>query len=107
MNAIATDENIAGNRDACAGCALEAGFDAAFLLGKGEEGVITADCGAAEPLQHRIAQNPLQMPAVNGELWHLVASLHSARLAPYLLAETVGVDQLARSDCHLVKPGQQ
>src|SRR5262249_15100100 len=107
MNAVAANENVAGACRARAVRVLEAGFDAVFLLGKGDKGVITTDRGAAKSLPYRIAQQALQMPAVNGELRHLVASLHSARLAPNLLAEAIGVNQLARPDCHFVEPGQQ
>src|SRR5262245_24635915 len=89
MNAVAANENVAGACRARAVRVLEAGFDAVFLLGKGDKGVITTDRGAAKSLPYRIAQQALQMPAVNGELRHLVASLHSARLAPNLLAEAI------------------
>src|SRR5262245_25106184 len=83
MNAVAANENVAGDRRACAARALEAGFDAALLLGKGDKGGTTTDGGAAKPLPHGIAQHAWQIPAVKGELRHLVASFHSARLAPF------------------------
>ena len=108
MNAVAAHQNVAGDGDARAFGALpEAGFDGAFLLRKGTEDVAGAQCSPPQALPHRIAQNALQMTAMDRKLWHLIASLQSTRLAPYFLTEAVGIDQFARPDRHLVEPGQQ
>src|SRR5262249_13887283 len=62
---------------------------------------------ASEPVEHRLMKHALQPAAVDRELRHLVAGVEAARLAPDLLAVTVGVDQLARADRHLVEARQQ
>src|SRR4029453_18172445 len=99
MDAVAADENVARHRGARAlGECLEAGFDGAFLLREGREYVARAHRSPPQPLDRRVAQHALQLAAVDRELRHLVAGLHPARLAPDLLAEAVGVDQLARAD---------
>ena len=48
----------------------------------------------------------LQAAAVNGELRQIVAGVGAARLAPNLLAETVGVKQFVGADGDGVEPLQ-
>ena len=61
----------------------------------------------AEPRAHRLMDHALQPAAMDGELRHVVAGVDAARLAPDLLAEAVGVDQLVGADRDRVEPLQQ
>ena len=61
----------------------------------------------AEPRAHRLIDHALQAAAVNGELRHVEAGIDAARLAPDLLAEAVGVEQLVGADGDGVEPLQQ
>src|SRR5204862_1215067 len=46
-------------------------------------------------------------PAMDRELRHVVARVEPARLAPDLLAEAIGVEQLVRADRHGVESFEQ
>ena len=86
---------------------LKRALTAPSVLRERGEQVTRVHGGAPQPIDHGIAQDALQVAPVDGELRHLVAGLEPARLAPDLLAEAVGVDQLARAHADLVEPGQQ
>ena len=61
----------------------------------------------AEPRAHRLMDHALQPAAMHRELRHVVARVDAARLAPDLLAEPVGVDQLVGADRDRVEPLHQ
>ena len=61
----------------------------------------------AEPRTHRLVDHALQPAAMDRELRHVVAGIDAARLAPDLLAEAVGVDQLVGADRDGVEPLHQ
>ena len=61
-----------------------------------------ADAGAQCLVKHF-----LQAPAMNGELRIFIAGIRAARLAPDLLPEAVGVDELEGADGHRIKPLEQ
>ena len=65
------------------------------------------DAAFAEPRAHRLEDRALQPAAVDRELRHVVAGVEAARLAPDLLAEPVGVDQLEGADADGVEPVEQ
>ena len=65
------------------------------------------DAAFAEPRAHRLVDHALQPAAMDRELRHVVAGVEAARLAPDLLAEAVGVDQLVGADRDRVEPVQQ
>src|SRR5512144_2618127 len=56
---------------------------------------------------HRVINDALQPPAMDRELRHVVAGIGAARLAPDLLAEAIGVDQLEGPDRHRIEPFEQ
>src|SRR5712691_7129599 len=85
----------------------EIGGHAAFILAKRAEPVAGVDAGLAEPRPHRVIDDALQPPAMDGELRHVVARVGAARLAPDLLAEAVGVDQLVGPDRHRIETIEQ
>src|SRR5215813_11013688 len=98
MDAVAADEHIAGHRGASpVWRALEPGPDGALALGQGLEQVTRMDRLAPKPFNGGIAQHALQATTVDRQLRYLVACLEPARFAPDLLAEAVGIDQLARA----------
>ena len=80
---------------------------AAFILAEGAEPVAGVDARFAEPRPHRMVNDALQPPAMDGELRHVVAGIGAARLAPDLLAEAVGVDQLVGPDRRRIEPVEQ
>ena len=51
------------------------------------------DSVVADPHPCGVVENPLQPATVNGELRVVVAGLNTARFAPNLLTESVGIDQ--------------
>src|SRR4051812_30938355 len=61
----------------------------------------------AEPRARRLIDDALQAAAMDRELRHVVAGIEPARLAPDLLPEAIGVEQLAGTDRDRVEPLQQ
>src|SRR5262249_37258982 len=107
MNTVAADQTIAAASEPRTRCVREPGLDGALRWREGAEGMPATHRGPTEALPYGIAQEALQVAAVDRELRHLIAGFHPARLAPYLLAEAVGIDQLAGAHRHLVEPSQQ
>jgi hypothetical protein len=108
VDAVATHQDVAlGGEPLGLGTFPEAGLDAPFRLRERRERMARVHRLAAEPVEHCLVEHALQPAAVDGELRHLVAGVNPARLAPDLLAEAIGVDQLAGADRHLVEPRQQ
>src|SRR5215467_824390 len=98
MDAVAPNEHVARHRGAgTVADALEAGPDRALARGHGLEQVTRMDRLAPKPFNGGIAQHALQATPVDRQLRYLVACLEPARFAPDLLAEAVGIDQLARA----------
>ncbi len=58
-------------------------------------------------LDHRVVDDLLQPPAMDGELRHVVARMHPAQLAPDLLALPGEVGQLPCAHRHLVERVEQ
>ena len=61
----------------------------------------------AEPRPHRLVDHGLQSSAMDRELRDVVAGVEAARLAPDLLAEPVGVEQLVDADRDRIEPVEQ
>src|SRR6516162_2709067 len=85
----------------------ELSSDAGFVLPKCAEPMAGMHAGVAEPLAHRLIDDALQVAAMDRELRHVIAGVEAARLAPDLLAETVGVEQLVSADPHRIETLQQ
>ena len=85
----------------------EIGRHPALVLAKRAEPMAGVNARLADPRPRRVIDDALQPAAMNGELRHLVARIGAARLAPDLLAEAVGVDQLVGPDRHRVEPVEQ
>src|SRR6516225_4073117 len=80
---------------------------ASLVLGEAAEPMTGMDARFAQSRAHRIMNDPLQAPAVDGELRIFIAGVRAARLAPDLLPEAVGVDELEGADGHRIKPLEQ
>ena len=65
------------------------------------------DARFSEPRPHRLVDHALQPAAMNGELRNVVAGVEAARLAPDLLTETVGIEQLVGADRDRIEPLEQ
>ena len=85
----------------------EIGGNAAFILAKRTEPMAGMDSRFAQPRAHRVEDDTLQPATMNGKLRHVVTGVGAARLAPDLLAEAVGVDELVGPDRHRVEPIEQ
>src|SRR5205823_2981529 len=85
----------------------EIGGDAAIVLPERAEPMAGVDAGLAEPRPHRVIDHGLQPAAMDGKLRNLIARIGAARLAPDLLAEPVGVDELEGPDADGVEPVEQ
>ena len=85
----------------------EIGRHAAFILAERAEPVAGMNARFAEPCPHRMIDDALQPAAMDGELRHVVAGIGAARLAPDLLAEAVGVDELVGPDRHRIEAIEQ
>src|SRR5262249_30382507 len=81
--------------------------DAGFVLTECAEPMAGMDAGVAEPLAHRLIDDALQATAMDRELRHVIAGVEAARLAPDLLTETIGVEQLVSADPHRIETLQQ
>src|SRR3954465_2426527 len=79
----------------------------AFARAKRAEPMSGMNARLAKPGAHRLPDHRLQPAAVDGELRDVIARIGPAQLAPYLLAETVGVEQLVGSDPHRIEPIEQ
>jgi hypothetical protein len=79
----------------------------AFILAKGPQSMPGMDARLAEAGAYRLPDHRLQPAAVDGELRDVVTCVGPAQLAPDLLPEAVGVEQLVGSDPHRVEPLEQ
>jgi len=96
MNPIGADQHVAvRGRTLRAVTIEEIRGHAAFVLAKRAEPMSGMDARLAKPGAHRLPDHRLQPAAVDGELRDVIARIGPAQLAPDLLAEPVGVDQLA------------
>src|ERR1043166_6807248 len=108
VDAVGADQHVAARgRPVRAAAVEEISRDARLVLTERAETVAGADAPFAQPRARRLIDHPLQPAAVNRELRHLVAGVEPARLAPDLLAEAVGVEQLVGADAHRVEPLEQ
>jgi len=108
MNAVGADQHVAfGGAPVRAVAVEEPGGDAAFVLGEAAEPVAGVQPAFAEPRAHRLMDDALQPAAMHRELRHVIARVDAARLAPDLLAEAVGVDQLMSADRDGIEPFHQ
>src|SRR5262249_12867167 len=108
MNAVGADQHVAArSRPMRAMAVEEIGAHAAFVLAKMSQAMAGVDARLAEPGAHRLVDDRLQPAAMDGELRHLVARIGAAQLAPDLLPEAVGVEQLVGSDSHGVEAIEQ
>ena len=108
MNAVGADQHVANDSAPVRPVAVEEpGGDAAFVLGEAAEPVAGVQPAFAKPRTHRLVDHALQPAAMHRELRHVVAGVDAARLAPDLLAEAVGVDQLVGADRDRVEPLHQ
>jgi hypothetical protein len=69
--------------------------DAAVVLREPPQPVARMDAVPADPRPRGLVEHALQPAAVDGELRVVVARVEATGLAPDLLAEPVGVDQLS------------
>src|SRR5262245_36252180 len=105
MDTVGTDQHVAGDGMAVRAVPIkEPGGDAALILLEAAEPAAGVEAALAEPRARGLIDHALQAAAMNRELRHVVARLEAARLAPHLLAETVGVDQLVGADRDAVQP---
>src|SRR5262249_62076736 len=85
----------------------ERGRAARLTLNERAEPVAEADAPFTQSRARRLIDHALQFSAVDRELRHLVAGVEPARLAPDLLAEAIGVEQLVGADADGVEPLEQ
>src|SRR5208282_4981641 len=71
---------------------------AAVVLRERAEPAAEVNAGFSEPRPHRLVDHALQPAAMNRELRNVITGVDAARLAPDLLTETVGVEQLVGAD---------
>src|SRR5512144_2682740 len=108
MNAIGTDQDVAPRgRTLRAVTVEEIRGHAAFVLAKRPQSVSGMDAGFAEPRPYRLPDDRLQPAAVDGELRDIIARVRPAQLAPDLLPEPIGVEQLVGSNADRVEPLEQ
>src|SRR5262249_50783833 len=108
MNAVGADQHVAARGRPMRTMAVEeVGAHAAFVLAKMSQAMAGVDARLAELGAHRLVDDRLQPAAMDGELRHLVAGIGAAQLAPDLLPEAVGVEQLVGSDPHGVETIEQ
>jgi hypothetical protein len=108
MDAVRADQHVAACGRLMRAVAIEEiGGDAAFVLRERTEAAVQMNARLSEPRAHRLVDHALESAAMDGELRDVVAGVESARLAPDLLAEPVGIEQLVSADRDRVQPLQQ
>src|SRR5262249_23862365 len=108
MNAVGADQHVAArSRPMRAMAVEEVGAHAAFVLAKMPQAMAGGGARLAVPGAQRLVDGRLQPATMDGELRHLVARIGAAQLAPDLLPEAVGVEQLVGSDPHGVEAIEQ
>src|SRR5262249_35447444 len=108
MNAVGADQHVATRGRPMRAMAIEEiGTHAAFILAKMSQPMAGVDARLGEPGAYRPVDDRLQPAAMDGELRHLVAGIGATQLAPDLLPEAVGVEQLVGSDPHRVEAFEQ
>ena len=108
MDAVGADQNIAARGVAMAAAAIEEiGGDAAIVLRERAEPAIQMDARFTQAGARRLVDDVLQPAAMDGELRNVVAGIEAARLAPDLLAEAIGIDELVGADRDRVEPVEQ
>lgn len=108
VDAVGADQHVAVRGVAVGAVAVEeVGRHPALVLTKRAEPMAGVNARLADARPRGVIDDALQPAAMNGELRHLVARIGAARLAPDLLAEAVGVDELVGPDRHRVEPVEQ
>src|SRR5262249_40359005 len=108
IDAVGADQHVAAPAGPVRSVPIEeVGRDAALVLAEGAQAMAGLDMRFAQARPHRLVDHRLQAAAMDGELRHVVAGIDAARLAPDLLAEAVGVDELVGADGDLVEARQQ
>src|SRR5688572_21104916 len=108
MNSIRSDEHVAPCGVDVTACSVEEiGGNTTLVLAEGTQPAPRSDRVGPEPLLDGLVDHELEAPPVDGELRDFEAGLDAAGLAPDLLAEPVGVDQLIGSDGHLIEALQK
>ena len=108
MDAVGTDQNIAARGVAMAAAAVEeVRGDAAIVLSEGAEPAIQMNARFTQAGARRLVDDVLQPAAMDRELRNVVAGIEAARLAPDLLAEAIGIDELVGADRDRVEPVEQ
>ena len=108
MNPVGADQHVAVRGGAmAAGAVEEISGDAGFILTEGAKPMAGVGSRVAEPRANRLVDDALQASAVNRKLRHVITGVEPARLAPDLLAETIGIEQLVGADADLVEPRQK
>src|SRR5205085_2312752 len=72
----------------------EIGGDAGVILAESAEAMAGVNALSADAFAHRVVDHALQPAAMNRKLRHVITGVEAARLAPDLLAEAIGVEQL-------------
>src|SRR5262249_39803671 len=108
MNAVCPDKDVAARRCKVRAVAVkEIGGDAAIILGKRAQSMTGMNARLAEPRAHGVVDDTLQAPAMDRELRVFVAGIGAARLAPDLLAEAIGIDELVGPNPRGIEPLEQ
>jgi hypothetical protein len=108
MDAIGADQHVAVRGAPVRAMTIEeVGGDAALILLEVTEPMPCMQTAFAERETHRLINHALQPAAMHGELRHVIAGVDAARLAPYLLAEAIGIDQLVGADRDGIEPFHQ
>jgi hypothetical protein len=85
----------------------EIGAHAGLILAKMPEPVVGVDARLAEAGADRLVDDRLQPAAMDGKLRHLIAGVGAAQLAPDLLPEAVGIEQLVGADSRRIEAIEQ
>src|SRR5262249_25769673 len=108
MNAVGAHQDVAVRAGAVrTGAVKEIGGNAGFILAERAKAIAGMDVLLANPLRLGVMDHALHPAAMDRKLRQIITGIHPARLAPDLLAEAIGIEQLVSADRDRIEPLQQ
>src|SRR5262249_24318274 len=106
MNAVGAHQDVAVRAGAVrTGAVKEIGDNAGFILAERAKAMDGMDVLLANPFTHGVMDHTLQPAAMDRKLRQIITGIQPARLAPGLLAEAIGIEQLLIADRDRLAPG--
>src|SRR5882724_10254681 len=104
MNAVGADQDIAAHGlGVAAGAIEEIGGHPTFILVEGAQPAAGVDRILAQPLLDGAVDHALQPASMDRELWHVVAGINAANVAPDFLAMAIEIIKHVGADRDVIE----